>query len=69
MTFEDDLARLEHIVRSLEQEQLPLADALRLFEEGVVRLRAASAALTEAEGRVRELVEDAAGTLRVEPPR
>jgi exodeoxyribonuclease VII small subunit len=67
VTFEDDLARLELIVRSLEQEQLPLADALRLFEEGVGRLRSASAALTDAEGRVRELVEDADGTLRVEP--
>jgi exodeoxyribonuclease VII small subunit len=69
VTFEDDLARLEHIVRLLEQEQLPLADALRVFEEGVVRLRAASAALNEAEGRVRELVEDAAGILQVASPR
>lgn len=67
MTFEADLARLEQIVRQLEQDQLPLDAALALFEEGVARLGTASAALTVAEGRVQQLIEDAAGTLRAEP--
>jgi exodeoxyribonuclease VII small subunit len=67
VTFEDDLARLEAIARQLEAEQLPLEAALALFEEGVVRLRTAAAALTVAEGRVAQLVEDAAGSLSVEP--
>lgn len=66
MTFEADLARLERIVRELEAPDLPLADALSRFEEGVQALRAATAALTEAEGRVVELVADADGALRLE---
>lgn len=67
MTFEEDLARLEAIARQLEGDQLPLDDAMRLFEEGVARLRTAAAALTVAEGRVQQLVEDASGALTVEP--
>ncbi len=67
MTFEEDLARLEAIARQLEGDQLPLDDAMRLFEEGVARLRTAAAALTVAEGRVQQLVEDASGALSVEP--
>ena len=67
MTFEEDLARLEAIARQLEGDQLPLDDAMRLFEEGVARLRTAAAALTVAEARVQQLVEDASGALTVEP--
>jgi len=67
VTFEEDLARLEAIARQLEGDQLPLDDAMRLFEEGVARLRTAAAALTVAEGRVQQLVEDASGALTVEP--
>jgi exodeoxyribonuclease VII small subunit len=67
VTFEEDLARLEAIARQLEGDQLPLDDAMRLFEEGVARLRTAAAALTVAEGRVQQLVEDASGALSVEP--
>jgi exodeoxyribonuclease VII small subunit len=66
VTFEEDLARLEAIARQLEGDQLPLDDAMKLFEEGVARLRTAAAALTVAEGRVQQLVEDAAGALSVE---
>ncbi len=66
MTFEADLVRLERIVRALEAPELPLADAMALFEEGVAVLRSASSALTQAEGRVAELVADAEGVLRLE---
>jgi exodeoxyribonuclease VII small subunit len=69
MSFEDDLARLEEISRSLENDRLPLDDAMKLFEEGVARLRAASAALEVAEGKVRLLVQQADGTLKVEDPK
>jgi len=66
MTFEENLARLEEIVGELEAEGLDLDRALKLFEEGVERLRDASAALGSAESRVRELVEEAEGTFTVE---
>ena len=66
MTFEENLARLEAIVAELEGEGLPLDRALRLFEEGVERLRDASAQLSAAETRVRELVEQADGTFALD---
>src|SRR5437879_3178160 len=38
--FSKDLERLEQIVRKLESQDLDLDEALKLFEEGVERLRA-----------------------------
>jgi exodeoxyribonuclease VII small subunit len=67
MTFESDLQRLEAIVAELEQSDLPLERALELFEEGVARLRSASEALSQAEGRVQQLLEQADGTFRLDP--
>lgn len=66
MTFEQDVGRLEAIVRDLERDELDLDGALRLFEEGIVRLRSASAALSDAQGRVQELVETANGTFALD---
>ena len=65
MSFEEDLTRLERIAGQLEREELPLADALALFEEGIQRLRSAHEALQQAEGTVRTLVEQAGGLLEV----
>lgn len=67
MSFEEDVGRLEAIVRDLERDDLDLDRALRLFEEGIARLRTASAALAEANGRVQELVVAADGTFALEP--
>ena len=64
--FAKDLERLEQIVRRLEAEELDLDEALRLFEEGVERLRAARERLSAAEVRVRQVLVDQAGKLRVE---
>jgi exodeoxyribonuclease VII small subunit len=61
MSYETDIARIETIVEELERSEVPLDDALRLFEEGVERLRAASAALMQAEARVRKLIEESDG--------
>lgn len=66
MSFEEDVGRLEAIVRDLERDDLDLDRALRLFEEGIARLRTASAALAEANGRVQELVVAADGTFALE---
>ena len=65
MSFEDDLKRLDTIAKALDNDRLPLDDALKLFEEGVARLRSAAKALEAAEGRVQQLVEEADGTLTV----
>jgi exodeoxyribonuclease VII small subunit len=61
MSYETDIARIETIVDELERSEVPLDDALRLFEEGIERLRAASAALMQAEARVRKLIEESDG--------
>jgi len=61
MAFEEDLARIETIVAQLEREEMPLDRALKLFEEGVEKLRLAAAALADAEGKVQRLVEKADG--------
>jgi len=65
MTFEESVARLETIVAELENDGLELESALRLFEEGVERLRAATAELTRAEAQVKALVENADGALEL----
>ena len=67
MTFEESLARLESIVDELDGDDLALDQALQLFEEGVERLRAASALLATAEAQVKLLVEQADGILALEP--
>ena len=48
MTYEASVQRLQAIVSELEGDRLPLAQALALFEEGVARLREATAALADA---------------------
>ncbi|MGA0920286.1 MAG: exodeoxyribonuclease VII small subunit [Gemmatimonadaceae bacterium] len=66
MSFEQTLARLEQIASSLDRDDLPLEEALRLFEEGIAKLREANAALGEAEGKVQRLIEGASGVLSLE---
>ena len=66
MTIERRLTRLEEIVAELESEQLDLAHALELFEEGVSCLRDAAGTLGEAEAQVQRLTELADGSLGVE---
>ena len=65
MSFEKRLQRLEEIVSALESDELELARALALFEEGVACLRAATEELGEVEARVQRLVGRADGTFEV----
>jgi exodeoxyribonuclease VII small subunit len=65
MTFEDSMARLDAIVRELDSDSLDLDRALRLLEEGVEKLRAASAELSRAEAQVKLLVEKSDGTFEL----
>ncbi len=54
-SFAEQLERIEEIVRRLETEELDLDEALRLFEDGVERLRAARERLTAAEAKVKQI--------------
>lgn len=62
MTFEEDVERLEVIAAELERDGITLDRALKLFEEGVKRLRRASAELGRAQTQVALLVEQVDGT-------
>ncbi len=61
--FENALAELEQIVAQLEDSELPLDDALKLFEKGIKLSRFCSAKLDDAEQKVELLIRDASGTL------
>jgi exodeoxyribonuclease VII small subunit len=65
-SFAQQLERLEQIVRRLEGEELDLDEALKLFEEGVERLREARDRLTAADAQVKQVLADQAGRLKVE---
>jgi exodeoxyribonuclease VII small subunit len=54
-TFEAALAELETIVATMEDGQLPLADALAAYRRGAELLQFCQAALTDAEQQVQVL--------------
>jgi exodeoxyribonuclease VII small subunit len=67
-SFEKALARLEDIVDRLESGDVPLADAVKLFEEGIALRKRCLELLTEAEQKVRFLTAAADGEPSEEDP-
>jgi exodeoxyribonuclease VII small subunit len=66
-SFEDELARLESIVRELEEGQIGLGESLARYEEGVKHLKTCYQLLEQAEQRVELLLAaDATGNERTE---
>ena len=65
--FERSLTRLEEVVRKLESADLPLDEAMKLFEEGIRLSRDCQKQLEEAEGRVEILLKKANGKMSAEP--
>ncbi len=55
LSFEEALARLEQVVRSLEQGELGLEESLRLYEMGTQLVALCTRRLDEAEGRLARL--------------
>ena len=55
-TFEASVGRLEQIVRQMEQGDVPLEEALRLFEEGTGLVRTCTKMLDDAELKVVRLM-------------
>jgi len=71
LTFEENLARLEEVVRLLEEGNLTLDRSLELYEEGVGAYKRCHQMLQEAEGKIRQLVKNLEGGLEekeFEPP-
>jgi len=65
--FEKNLERLDGIVRELEDAELPLENALQLYEEGMKLSEVCHKQLEEAEGKVEMLTKKAGGRVIAEP--
>ncbi len=55
-TFEDNLRRLEEVVAKLEQGELPLDEAIKLFQEGMRLSKLCSERLSVVEAEIKKLV-------------
>jgi len=64
--FEDCLQKLETIVTQLEKGDVPLENALKLFEEGIQLSNSCRKELEEAEGKVEILLKQN-GKMQPEP--
>ena len=65
--FEKSFQQLESIVKRLEAEELPLDEALQLFEEGIRLSRFCNQKLEEVEKKIELILADAKGQPRIEP--
>ena len=55
-TFEQNMTRLEQIVRTLERGDAPLEESLKLFEEGTGLVRSCGQLLDQAELQVKKVM-------------
>ena len=60
-TFEQNMQRLEQIVRAMERGDVSLEESLKLFQEGTELVRTCGKLLDEAELQVKKVMTDAAG--------
>ena len=67
MSFEQSVDRLQEIVAALEKGDAPLADSLKLFEDGTKLVSSCTAMLEQAEQKVVKLVKSADETPTEEP--
>ena len=54
-TFEENMQRLEQIVRAMERGEVPLEESLKLFQEGTELVRACGKLLDEAQLQVKKI--------------
>ena len=55
-TFEQNMARLEQIVRAMERGDVALEESLKLFQEGTELVRSCSKLLDEAQMQVKKIM-------------
>lgn len=67
VTFEEGIGRLEQIVRELEQKEVPLEEALNLFQQGIQMVQQCNRLLDHAEKQMEILLEGPDGELEVRP--
>ena len=61
-TFEENMQRLEQIVRAMERGDVALEESLKLFQEGTELVRTCGKLLDEAELQVKKIMTDSQGT-------
>lgn len=61
-TFEENMQRLEQIVRAMERGDAPLDESLKLFQEGTQLVRSCEKLLDEAQLQVNRIAAAADGT-------
>ena len=66
-TFEQAIEELEGVVRRLEGGSLTLDESLGAFEQGIKLSRECETKLTEAKGRIEQLIKDAQGNVTAAP--
>ena len=55
-TFEENMQRLEQIVRTMERGEVPLEESLKLFQEGTSLVEQCGKLLDEAELQINKIV-------------
>ena len=60
-SFEQNMARLEQIVRAMERGDVALEESLKLFQEGTELVRSCGKLLDDAELQVKKIMTDGAG--------
>ncbi len=63
--FEKILERLEQNVQKLESGDVPLENAIELFEEGIRLSRELNSRLSAAEEKIKQLTKDSSGNLNL----
>lgn len=61
-TFEENMHRLEQIVRAMERGDVPLEESLKLFREGTALVESCGKLLDEAELQVKKITTAADGS-------
>jgi len=67
VNIEQALKKLEEITARLEQADLPLDDALTLFEEGLPLATSIKGDLDKAKLRIEQVIESTKGVFELEP--
>ena len=61
-TFEENMQRLEQIVRAMERGDVPLEESLKFFQEGTELVRKCGKILDEAQLQVKKIATASDGT-------
>lgn len=61
-SFEENMIRLEQIVRAMEKGDVPLEESLKLFQEGTELVRSCESFLEKAQQQVVKIVAQEDGT-------